>query len=114
MRYKEDVIMYNMHRQIDRICLDDGPLDQYFHAKLGRDCWVTSGRNGRHMKRSLHWKGRAIDIRTWGLSDPEGYIAAKDINKLIGSDFDVIYEEDPDHIHIEWDPKTARQVATRT
>lgn len=105
MRYKDGVIMYNMHCEIDRICKDGGPLDQYFHAKLGRDCWVTSGREGKHMRLSLHWKGKAIDVRTWGLTDSEGYIAAADIKKLIGTAFDVIYEEDPDHMHIEYDPK---------
>lgn len=102
MRYKNGVIVYNMHPRIEEILQDDGCLDQYFREKLGRDCWITSGRGGQHMDLSLHWKGRAIDIRTWGFNDAQGRQAALDISELIGPDFDVIYEGD--HIHIEYDP----------
>jgi len=104
MRYKDGVIMYNMHPEIDRLLLDDSALDQYFLRKLNRECVVTAGRNGRHMKKSLHWKGRAVDIRTWGLTDAEGYQAAHQLGVILGDDFDVVYEEDPDHMHIEYDP----------
>ena len=62
---------------------------------------VTSGKDGIHSKNSLHYVGRAIDIRTRDMKLP-AYTARK-LKIALGNNFDVILESD--HIHIEFDPK---------
>jgi hypothetical protein len=62
---------------------------------------ITSGNDGKHMKRSLHYENKAIDIRIWDMKYPNGNWLM--IKKHLGKDFDVILEKT--HIHIEYDPK---------
>lgn len=66
---------------------------------------VTSGRDSKHGPNSLHYSGRAVDLRTRDFT-PE---AKRDFyrylkGKLDNRGFDVVLEGD--HLHIEWDPKT--------
>ena len=65
---------------------------------------ITSANDSQHMEGSLHYQGRALDLRTRDL--PEGMAAtlAGEIRSRLGNQFDVILEAD--HIHIEYDPKT--------
>lgn len=70
---------------------------------------ITSGTEGRHMNGSKHYKGLALDFRTFHVPksghDGEGYIRQIKINldkKLKGYDI-VIHKKS--HMHIEYDPK---------
>lgn len=62
---------------------------------------ITSLSDGRHSIGSLHHSGDAVDLR---LPMPVtcGQIVSQ-LKTALGADYDVILE--PDHIHIEYDPK---------
>ncbi len=67
--------------------------------QAGEELVVTSTFEGSHMVGSLHYANLAFDVRL--PKDP-----LKMLNKLklsLGSMYDVVLE--PDHIHIEYDPK---------
>lgn len=90
---------------------------------LGDDTLVvTSAADGRHSAGSLHYVGRAFDIRTLGdrpggikvpdsieLGEGGAYIDraahawAGRMRQQLGPDYDVVVEGN--HIHAEWDPK---------
>ena len=60
---------------------------------------ITSGKDGIHSKNSLHYVGKAIDIRSKDMINIDNvcYI----LRVSLGKDFDIIKEND--HIHIEYD-----------
>ncbi len=75
---------------------------------------ITSGNDSKHKKNSKHYSNDAIDIRGNNVSDQKMNDIAKDIQKKLGPDYDVIpefYPKDPanDHIHIEFDPKPSHK-----
>lgn len=70
-------------------------------AKYGSELVITSANDGKHRQDSLHYKGRALDLRTWHVSGREWQVA-KDLQRALGDDFDVVAESD--HIHLELDP----------
>ena len=71
---------------------------------VGKDCVVTSGRDGKHGKNSKHYTDEALDFRIWNLGGEENIMLVVDALKdLLGDDYDVVLE--PDHIHAEYDPK---------
>lgn len=66
----------------------------------GLDLVVTSITDGKHMPKSLHYEGKAFDIRL-----PSGVAIGGivlECRKALGPDFDVVWE--PTHIHVEYDP----------
>ena len=69
------------------------------------DMVVTSCTDGTHCAGSKHYVGKAVDIRTYNLSNPTAVL-----NRLkfeLDGLFDVVMESD--HIHLEYDdhgPKT--------
>lgn len=75
------------------------------------EMWLTSGVEGTHMLRSLHPKGKAIDIDV--VPNPPDSIWNNYLNdikeQLHPMGFDVVLSKKRDgkisHIHIEWDPK---------
>lgn len=64
----------------------------------------TNG-DGVHMKNSLHYFGKAVDLRIRDTRIEEALLFWELAKRLAGSEFDVVWEKD--HIHIEFDPKTA-------
>jgi len=66
---------------------------------------ITSGNDGKHMKKSLHYENKAIDIRCKNMKYPVGTTLR--IRKTLGHNYDVILEEN--HIHIEYQPKYINQ-----
>ncbi len=80
----------------------------------GRLAIITSAREGKHGRDSLHYEGRAIDYRTndlrrHALVDYRDRVAAE-----LGPDFDVVLELDDEHdrrnehLHTEFDPKDGK------
>ena len=65
----------------------------------GKDCIVTSGRDGVHGGDSLHYIGDAVDIRIKHLRNPR--LIADALRVSLPGKFDVVLEVD--HIHIESD-----------
>lgn len=72
------------------------------YAARGLECVVTSGSEGRHMPKSLHYSGNALDFRI--LNVPPGMRDSlfSDIRSRLGVQFDVVVEKD--HLHVEFDP----------
>ena len=98
-----------------------------FAAIVADDVWktlgvetgvtLTSGRDGKHSARSLHYPensptglGKAIDIRVWNLPDWKNTApnAQSMLKKRLNEEYDVILEYkdngDPSHLHVEHDP----------
>ncbi len=72
------------------------------YARQDFDAIITSGRDGTHGPRSLHYFGRALDLRIRHLSDGLAKTIRDEIKNALGIDFDVVLESD--HIHVEYDP----------
>lgn len=72
------------------------------HLKAtGREVEITSTTDGHHSAlRSGHYRGDAIDIRIWYLSDKEAF--AEQLKKDLGQHYIVILESH--HIHVHWSP----------
>jgi len=64
-------------------------------------CWITSGADGKHMKGSLHYEGRALDYRTRDIPPNLLPDFVDEVKTALGPKFDVILE--PDHLHVEWE-----------
>lgn len=62
---------------------------------------ITSVNDSAHMEGSLHYTGRAADLRSWYYADAEE--VALEMREALRKHFDVVLEND--HIHIEYDPK---------
>lgn len=74
------------------------------YEKYGYRTVVTSITDGKHSIGSLHYKGFAVDFRTYHIPSYEQQQAiAKEIDKILGENFDVVLEGN--HIHIEYDDK---------
>jgi len=80
-----------------------GVIDHVFLRHAGREGIITSGNDGQHMLNSLHYKGRAIDLRTKDLSERTIKAILDDLCKMLGPNYDVLFETT--HIHLEFDPK---------
>jgi hypothetical protein len=80
------------------------------YARTPQRLVVTSAEDGEHMEGSLHYDGKALDLRVWELEDHED--TAAQIQERLGQDFDVVAEwrtaengdRVPSHIHVEKDP----------
>lgn len=76
------------------------------YKRNGATLVVTSANDGEHMKGSFHYVGCAVDIRTRDLPVALRTIVYEQLNdRLNPLGFDVIFEGEPPHIHIEYDPK---------
>lgn len=72
----------------------------------GFEAVITSGVEGKHMRGSEHYAGHALDWRTKHLPSTTIALEIRDeVVKRLGTDFDVILESEPPHLHTEWDPK---------
>ena len=73
------------------------------HRDVGlRDPIVTSGTEGDHMAGSLHYVGKAIDLRSRDLTSMQVVQLLGSLRAWLGEDFDVI--DEVNHIHVEYDP----------
>ena len=68
---------------------------------------VTSGNDGKHSDKSLHYKGFAFDFRTKNFNEDK-HVLVSMIRQALGAEFDVVLEmegEPQEHLHVEWDPR---------
>jgi hypothetical protein len=72
---------------------------------LDEELVITSLNDSKHSATSLHYDGRAADLRTNYFTDEEKQHAAAKLRSALGSnpDYDVVVESD--HIHLEYQPK---------
>ena len=68
----------------------------------GQACVITSGSDGQHGPNSLHYCGKALDVRTHHLRPEQVHPVYVALKEALGDQFDTILESD--HIHIEFDP----------
>ena len=68
------------------------------------DFVITSAYDSIHTRGSEHYIGHAADLRIWTLPEERRTEATQKLAHRLGPDFDVILE--PDHIHVEFDPKS--------
>lgn len=71
-------------------------------TKHGKELVITCGLNGCHSAGSLHYYGRALDLRINYFSEYEKHDVFNELVKDLGSDFDVVLHTT--HIHVEYDP----------
>lgn len=79
-------------------------LDRY-----GYDCIITEGTGGKHLSRSRHYVGLAVDIRSKHIKTAvEKYQILDKAAECLGDDFDFILEmpgKENEHYHLEFDPQ---------
>ena len=72
---------------------------------LGQDMLITSGNDGKHMKKSKHYTNAALDFRTKHLQGNEKDDLRDEVKHRLGSTYDVILEDRGglnEHLHVEW------------
>jgi len=79
-----------------------GELRQVF-ARHGWEMVITCGIDGSHSNASLHYAGCAADLRSSFVPKDQQEALRKEMQDCLPTDFDVILE--PDHYHVEWQPK---------
>ena len=72
----------------------------------GYEAVVTSGVEGVHGTGSLHYLGLAVDYRVRHIPVARRVFIRDKIRAALGPEYDVILENNPDHLHIEHQPKT--------
>lgn len=95
---KKGVIFEGIHSRI----IESLALVDRCYLKFGFDGVITSARDGRHKANSLHYVGRALDLRTSFFTPLQRQEFHRDLQYALGSDFDVVLEKD--HVHYEFDP----------
>ena len=111
IKFKEGVLLTDGHSCIKKETVEAmSRVSIYFDYRYQEDVVVTSVLDGKHKDGSMHYLGKAFDIRTWttpysGVQVTQGKknLLCYDIQNMLGEDFDVIAEKT--HIHIEYDPK---------
>ena len=95
---KPGVLFEDIHSRI----IETLPLIDRIYLSFGFNGVITSARDGKHMANSLHYVGKAIDLRTnffSPLQRPEFHF---ELLSALGSDYDVVLEKT--HVHLEFDP----------
>ena len=73
------------------------------YRELDAELIITSLLDGKHMPKSFHYKGLAVDLRTRHLSNKDKMIATARLRLMLGPNYDIVLEKT--HLHIEFDPK---------
>jgi hypothetical protein len=73
------------------------------YRQFGYELTVTSIRDGKHKNNSLHYVGKAVDLRTRNVDSDMREKLRVALQAALGAEFDVILEKD--HFHCEFDVK---------
>ena len=110
MKIKANVNLVGATFEIGYAC---GVAAVLYRERFGKELVVTSVKDGQHMTGSLHYVGRAADLRTHDIgTNDQATFKQMLINELNPHGFDVVLESD--HIHIEFDPKAGERFAEVT
>lgn len=96
--FKDGVRYEDMHPEV---VARKGDIISVFNNR-GYLCVVTSARDGEHMEDSLHYEGRALDLRHRQMPEERKTLICDELRDTLGNDWDVVCEDT--HIHIEYDP----------
>ena len=77
--------------------------ERIIERMAGAKLIITSLRDGQHSAGSLHYQGKAADVRTRDIEEKLRAPVAEEIARMLGAKYDVVLEGD--HLHIEFDPK---------
>lgn len=77
--------------------------ESIYQEKAGVHCVITSCSDGKHGPNSLHYKGKALDLRISNLRPEQIHPVFNSLKQALGGQFDTVLESD--HIHCEFDPK---------
>ena len=82
-------------------------IAQKVYADFEAGCVITSAKDGKHGRGSLHYVGLAIDLRTHMLSVADQALVTADLKDKLGAQYDVVLEGGGQnaHIHLEFQPK---------
>ena len=79
------------------------PIIATVYAEFGVECVITSSKDGKHGRNSLHYVGFALDFRTRDLSHDDQLKLQKILCERLQVQFDVVLEKD--HLHVEFQPE---------
>jgi len=74
------------------------------YRNAGHKCRLTSGGEGEHSPKSLHYRGLALDFGILHVPRRERQAVADALATALADEFDVVYRDGKNHIHVEWDP----------
>jgi hypothetical protein len=74
------------------------------YARWGYPLVVTSLGDSQHTPHSLHYEGKAADLRVRHLPIHDRPAVVRELQHALGPQYDVLLEVD--HIHLEYDPPT--------
>lgn len=80
-------------------------IDRVSRRVCGRAAFITAARDGRHLKTSDHYAGKALDLRTRDLTPSKRIQYRDELQDELGPDYFVLYEPHPrpaGHIHISY------------
>lgn len=100
MKTKENVTLNNLDKNLKKKLI----LIEWICKTIEGEKYeitITSANDGKHMTNSLHYKNKAVDLRTRDMKNAK--VVGWEIKQYLGNDFDVILEKD--HLHIEYQPK---------
>jgi len=97
MLVKLGVYIDELKREIRRAL---NVIDEVYREH-GQEAVITSTYEGNHSPGSLHYARQAVDVRLPGRHVLG--VLVEELKARLGRDYDVVVE--PDHIHVEYDPK---------
>jgi hypothetical protein len=108
MRFLANVELFGLRPELAGVL---SLIDEVYQAVIGEGVVFTSGteRTSNHKRGSIHYSGGAIDIRTRrekSFDQLPADVKARlrdDLVSRLTREFDVVLE--PDHIHLEFQPK---------
>ncbi len=99
VKMKEGVVMVGTSHTLFEIIR----VARQVYSALDKAVVITSGIDGSHRKDSLHYVGKALDLRTRHLTHDEKNEVRDEMRAKLGDNYDVVLESD--HLHVEYDPQ---------
>lgn len=81
------------------------PIIESVFVGMGSEAILTSGTEGEHKAGSLHPGGLATDWRSRHIREDLKQVVLVRLQKALQKQFQVLLEKNPEHFHIEFDPK---------
>jgi len=97
MKLKHGVSLVGLHLPMRKVLIE---AERIWKAH-GKELVVTSGLDGQHSARSLHYYGYAVDLRTRYFDTVTTMKVANELRSALGEKYQVIVERN--HIHVEYD-----------